>query len=166
VSSTIVSSRFPEPPIDCQAISLPPLADVVAISASSYAVKPFRLCRGRWPSLRLNTVPCRRTTQTIRAILLASATTATFRCTHLRQTHNQLPSGVALLVSDEGGSRAVQADTVRGAMAGGAEKKLGLMIESEKDEREATLTAFQMRLKLLAAICLLHGGSLPCGQAR
>jgi hypothetical protein len=64
-------------PFDCQAISLPPLANIVSPSthqsrcqADSYA--------NMGASLAAKCCPCRRTAHEMRASLLASATTATF----------------------------------------------------------------------------------------
>jgi hypothetical protein len=92
-----VSHQISKPPFYCQAISLPPPADIAdrsrwlgapgrfpGYTATATASRASKLC------------PVRSTAQAIRASLLASATTTVFTCARARRPRNHLPSAVSV----------------------------------------------------------------------
>ena len=64
-------------PLDCQAISPPPLANIVSPSTQQLR-RPADSYAAMSAPLAANCCPLRKTAQAMRASLLASATTATF----------------------------------------------------------------------------------------
>ena len=83
-------------PIDCQAISLPPPADLV--SPSRRVSAPGRsLSYDAVAAFMLNFSPRRITAQAIRASLAASATTTVFTCARASRPRNHAPNGVSPL---------------------------------------------------------------------
>src|ERR1700730_15251841 len=83
-------------PVDCQAISLPPPANIVGFRVA----RTLRLFHHASDvALGLNVSLRRNTAQAMRASLLANATTAAFLCTLARSARNHPPSGASLLES-------------------------------------------------------------------
>jgi hypothetical protein len=114
-------------PIDCQAISLSPPADINGRAASSvpsadigYAAAPAAAAS--------NDAPRRNTAHTIRASLLARATMAALLRTRFSNPRSQPPSGVALAASAGRAQRSGQDQVSAGCSTNRSDKLKGCFV--------------------------------------